>query len=80
MVNVFEYERMGIPFNNADSKEAVDGGDYEVERLRKKLQSSNKSPDADLNKGEIYCHECSKAGGAHCPIYHAPPACSGRSA
>ncbi len=26
-------------------------------------------------KKEIYCHECSKAGGADMPIYHLPPEC-----
>ncbi len=50
MVNVFEYERMGIPFNNADSKEAVDGGDYELETLRKKLKSHNKALHRDRAK------------------------------
>ncbi len=29
MVNVFEYERMGVPFNNTDSAHEVEGGDYE---------------------------------------------------
>lgn len=24
----------------------------------------------------VYCHECSKAGGASLPIYHAPPKCN----
>lgn len=24
---------------------------------------------------EVYCHECSKAGGAERAIYHLPPAC-----
>lgn len=24
----------------------------------------------------VYCHECSKAGGADMPIYHVPPACA----
>lgn len=24
---------------------------------------------------EVYCHECSKGGGAERPIYHAAPAC-----
>jgi len=23
----------------------------------------------------VYCHECSKAGGAECAIYHLPPRC-----
>ena len=23
----------------------------------------------------VYCHECSKAGGAERPIYHLPPVC-----
>ncbi len=26
---------------------------------------------------EIYCHPCSKAGGAERAIYHLPPACKG---
>jgi len=28
------------------------------------------------NQPKIYCHECSKAGDAHYPVYHAPPTCS----
>ena len=24
----------------------------------------------------IYCHECSKAGGADKPVYHLPPVCA----
>ena len=32
----------------------------------------------DHEQSEVYCHECSKAGGADMPIYHLPPACSGR--
>lgn len=27
---------------------------------------------------EIYCHECSKAGGAETAIYHLPPICEKR--
>ena len=26
-------------------------------------------------KREVYCHGCSKAGGAETPIYHLPPIC-----
>ncbi len=26
---------------------------------------------------EVYCHVCSKAGGANMPIYHEPPICGG---
>ncbi len=25
---------------------------------------------------EVYCHECSKSGGASMPVYHAPPVCA----
>lgn len=28
------------------------------------------------NPDMVYCHECSKAGGAERPIYHEPPACN----
>jgi hypothetical protein len=24
---------------------------------------------------EVYCHPCSKAGGANMPLYHLPPVC-----
>ena len=27
---------------------------------------------------KVYCHECSKAGGADMPIYHGPPICKVR--
>lgn len=28
---------------------------------------------------DVYCHECSKAGGASMPIYHLPPICKAQS-
>ena len=41
MVNVFEYERSGFAFNNADSAHAVGGGDYEAGRFAAKRNRGN---------------------------------------
>lgn len=42
MVNMFEMEARGIPFNNADSKEKVEGEDYEFKKIREELKKKKK--------------------------------------
>jgi hypothetical protein len=49
MVNLFQMERMGIPYNNADSLKRVNNKeDYEIKILKEKLkEKSNKEPQND---------------------------------
>lgn len=65
MVNVFEMERAGIPFNNADSQEVVSGGDYEHHILRDK-KSCNKVNAPARNRICSHCKQDTKKHGP-CP-------------
>ncbi len=67
MVNLFEMERRGIPFNNADSAEAVGGRDYEMDRIENArkptaIESAMDTLKAAMQEDSDYAH------GWHCNI------------
>lgn len=63
-MNVFRAERMGIPFNNADSQHVVSGGDYEARRIKEAID--NKIPCRTCgrmtNESDMKRQECSLCG------------------
>jgi thiol-disulfide isomerase/thioredoxin len=72
MVNFFQMERDGIPFNNADSRHVVSGGDYEAGRIAAKRKQNNpqciNKPSASSDEDRL-C-QCRPPlylwGGSHC--------------
>ena len=62
-----------------EDKKGVDPKYREINSDSRKYQIPHKfgddNPYNEPEPKEVYCHECSKAGGAGMPIYHLPPAC-----
>lgn len=53
-----------------------DPGEREwVHGILRKLREYVLTPRSASESREVYCHECSKAGGGDAPIYHSAPAC-----
>jgi hypothetical protein len=47
-----------------------------IQCIKNKRTGSDLLCDECRKEKEVYCHACSKAGGAERPIYHLPPPCA----